>query len=265
MATAKKVSAAKRAAVARKPAPAAKKPVKKRASAAKKTAAAAKVPAKKTASAVKKTAAKRPAVKKRASAARQSSRERDVAEEAPVAELVARAWARIEAGRFAGRLRPGRAAEKLDLDIASDSEVSLPEEYWAFVGRHDGEAPGEARGVVAGFRLLAHDEGREIDTPEFYEGPASHADVRAAISTARSLAATRFAAILDRKRPRPDPRIVVSSIEWTLAVGSGGARIVLMLPVEGHLVAQVVHYDVDGRATLLGESLLAWMEALPIA
>ena len=258
MATAKKVSAAKRAAVARKPAPAAKKPVKKRASAAKKTAAAAKAPA-------KKTAAKRSSVKKRASAARQSSRERDVAEEAPVAELVARAWARVEAGRFAGRLRPGRAAEKLDLDIASDSEVSLPEEYWAFVGRHDGEAPGDARGVVAGFRLLAHDEGREIDTPEFYEGPASHADVRAAISTARSIAATRFAAILDRKRPRPDPRIVMSSIEWTLAVGSGGARIVLMLPVEGHLVAQVVHYDVDGRATLLGESLLAWMEALPIA
>ncbi|WP_434426248.1 hypothetical protein [Nannocystis pusilla] len=199
--------------------------------------------AKKRASTTKKPAAK---AKKRLSAAKQpASGEALGPRTAPsVTDLVARAWERIEAGRFAGRLRPGRAESDLALDVASDSEVALPDEYWAFVARHDGEAPGDARGVIPGFRLLAHAESQYVDRPEFYEGPNPLADLTAAVDNARSLAAGRFAAILSRGRTKPDPRIVPSSLEWTLAVGAGGARIVLVLPLEDERPAQVVHHDV---------------------
>jgi hypothetical protein len=73
-------------------------------------------------------------------------------------------------------------------------------------------------------------ESQYVDMPGLYGGPNPHADVTAAVEKARSLAAGRFAAIISRGRARPDPRIMQSSLEWTLAVGAGGARIVLVLP-----------------------------------
>ena len=61
---------------------------------------------------------------------------------------------------------------------------------------------------MPGFRLLAHGEGRYVDMPEFYGDRNPHADVTAAVETARSLADRRFAMILGRKRARPDPRLI---------------------------------------------------------